>query len=72
MNSCTYAVRWDIEEPVMKDLREGRSFLDHQPLEYASQPNPLYIFLDESGDFNFSPRGTKYFTITAISLTIPI
>lgn len=29
--------------------------------------NCLYIFLDESGDFNFSPTGTKYFTLTTIS-----
>jgi hypothetical protein len=27
----------------------------------------LYLFLDESGDFNFSATGTKYFTFTAIT-----
>ena len=55
----------------MKDLREGRISLNHQALGYAIRMNPLYIFLDESGDFNFSLGGTKYFTLTAISLTRP-
>jgi len=27
---------------------------------------PLYIFLDEGGDFNFSPSGSKYFTMTCV------
>jgi hypothetical protein len=27
----------------------------------------LYIFLDESGDFNFSNTGSEFYTITAIS-----
>jgi hypothetical protein len=31
----------------------------------------LYIFLDEGGNFDFSPSGTKTFTITAISMTRP-
>ena len=31
----------------------------------------LYIFLDEGGNFDFSPSGTKYFTITSISTTRP-
>lgn len=26
----------------------------------------LYIFLDEGGDFNFSPTGTKFYTLTSI------
>jgi len=33
--------------------------------------NCLYIFLDEGGNFDFSPSGTKTFTITAISMTRP-
>lgn len=33
--------------------------------------NTLYIFLDESGNFDFSPSGTKYFILTALSTTIP-
>ncbi len=28
--------------------------------------SPLYIYIDEGGDFNFSPSGTKVYTITAI------
>jgi hypothetical protein len=31
----------------------------------------LYIFLDEGGNFDFSPNGTPYFTITAISTLRP-
>jgi len=31
----------------------------------------LYIFLDEAGNFDFSPGGTSYFTFTAFSLKRP-
>jgi hypothetical protein len=31
----------------------------------------LYVFLDEAGDFNFSPTGTKFFTLTAVTKTRP-
>ena len=31
----------------------------------------LYIFLDEGGNLDFSPTGTKYFTITALSKERP-
>lgn len=31
----------------------------------------LYIFLDEGGNFDFSPKGTKYFTLTAVSRDRP-
>jgi len=31
----------------------------------------LYIFLDEGGDLNFSPNGTKYFTLSCISKLRP-
>jgi len=34
-------------------------------------PHYLYIFLDEGGNFDFTPSGTKYFTITSISKTRP-
>jgi len=30
---------------------------------------PLNIFIDESGNFDFSPNGTKYFILTAVSTT---
>jgi len=33
--------------------------------------NFLYIFLDEGGNFDFSPNGTKYFTITSVSAIRP-
>ncbi len=32
----------------------------------------LYIFIDESGNFDFSPKGTSYFALTAISTTNPL
>ncbi len=32
----------------------------------------LYIFIDESGNFDFSPSGTKYFALTAISTILPL
>ena len=31
----------------------------------------LYIFLDEGGNFDFSPKGSKYFTLTCVSLFRP-
>lgn len=31
----------------------------------------LYIFLDEGGNFDFSPTGTKYFTLTSVSMCRP-
>ena len=31
----------------------------------------LYIFLDEGGDFNFSPSGTRFFTLTSIAKIRP-
>lgn len=32
----------------------------------------LYIFIDESGNFDFSPTGTKYFALTSISTISPL
>jgi hypothetical protein len=34
--------------------------------------NTLYIFLDESGNLDFSPKGTKYFSLTCISTLDPL
>ncbi len=34
--------------------------------------SPLYIFIDESGNFDFSPSGTKYFILTAVSTFQPL
>ncbi|MEW6200331.1 MAG: DUF3800 domain-containing protein [bacterium] len=31
----------------------------------------LYVFVDESGNFDFSPSGTKYFVLTALSTDSP-
>ena len=27
-----------------------------------------YLFLDEAGDFNFSPSGTKHFVLSSIAI----
>lgn len=32
----------------------------------------LYIFIDESGNFDFTPTGTKYFALTAVSTLSPL
>jgi hypothetical protein len=32
---------------------------------------PLYVFIDEGGDFNFSPSGSKFYTITATITDCP-
>jgi len=32
----------------------------------------LYIFIDESGNFDFSAKGTKYFALTAITTIAPL
>lgn len=38
----------------------------------ASAPAPsLYIFLDEGGNFDFSPGGTQYFTLTSVTASRP-
>lgn len=34
--------------------------------------NTLYIFIDESGNFDFSPVGTRYFVLTCISTLNPL
>lgn len=34
--------------------------------------NTLFIFIDESGNFDFSPTGTKHFILTAISTVTPL
>jgi hypothetical protein len=38
----------------------------------AQAPNTLYIFIDESGDFVFSKKGSDYFILTAISSLNPL
>lgn len=41
-----------------------------EDLQLAALP-PLYIFLDEGGNFDFSPTGSQYFTLTCVSLYRP-
>ena len=33
--------------------------------------NTLYLFIDESGNFDFSPNGTRFFVLTVMSATTP-
>lgn len=33
--------------------------------------NTLYLFIDESGNFDFSPNGTRFFVLTVLSTTNP-
>ena len=37
-----------------------------------SDKKTLFLFIDESGNFDFSPKGTKYFTLTAFATFDPI
>ena len=37
-----------------------------------TQPKILYLFIDESGNFDFTPKGTKYFTLTSFVTFDPI
>lgn len=37
-----------------------------------SEQKTLYIFIDESGNFDFTPTGTKYFAHTAVSTLTPL
>ncbi len=34
--------------------------------------SPLYLFIDESGNFDFSPKGTKFFTLTGFITSEPV
>ncbi|KMP11763.1 hypothetical protein UR09_02450 [Candidatus Nitromaritima sp. SCGC AAA799-A02] len=37
----------------------------------STAPRYLYIFLDEGGNLDFSPKGTKYFTMTSVAMVRP-
>lgn len=32
---------------------------------------PLYVFIDEGGDFNFSPKGSRFYSMTAVITHCP-
>jgi hypothetical protein len=40
-------------------------------LTTPAQKNVLYLFLDEGGNFDFSPTGTRYFTLTSVAMCRP-
>ena len=48
----------------MSDTQDKQSTL-------LPESNTAFIYLDESGDFNFSPTGTKYFILTCMVTTDP-
>lgn len=35
-------------------------------------PDTLFIFIDESGNFDFSPKGTRHFVMAAVSALAPL
>ncbi|MBL7020861.1 MAG: DUF3800 domain-containing protein [Nitrospinaceae bacterium] len=39
--------------------------------EQSTSPRSFFIFLDEGGNFDFSPTGTEYFTLTSVTLVRP-
>lgn len=41
-------------------------------MELDDSKKTLYIFIDESGNFDFTPNGTKYFVMTAVSTMTPL
>ena len=38
----------------------------------STEEKTLYLFIDESGNFDFSPKGTKYFILSAFATFDPI
>ena len=40
-------------------------------VESSTSRSVFYVFIDESGDFNFSPNGSRYFILTALSAVRP-
>ncbi|WBU61388.1 DUF3800 domain-containing protein [Paracoccus albus] len=41
-------------------------------LDISTEAAPtLYVFLDEGGNFDFSPSGSEYFTLTSVSMMRP-
>ena len=41
-------------------------------MKLSKQPKTLFLFIDESGNFDFSPKGTKYFVLTALATFDPL
>ena len=48
----------------MSDTQDDQNIL-------SAESNTAFIYLDESGDFNFSPTGTKYFVLTCMVTADP-
>lgn len=48
----------------------GRTVIFMMKLRWQPKKN-LYIFIDEGGDMVFSEKGTRYFTLTALTKTRP-
>src|SRR3989339_390513 len=45
--------------------------LYEEAIKLFQDKKTLYLFVDESGNFDFSPAGTKYFTLSAVSTFNP-
>lgn len=44
----------------------------HDTSQTEQEAKTLYLFIDESGNFDFSPKGTKYFTLTGLFTFDPV
>jgi hypothetical protein len=40
-------------------------------MSHSTEDNCIYIFLDEGGNLDFSPKGTKYFSLTSVTTCRP-
>ena len=38
----------------------------------TNSSSTLFVFIDESGNFDFSPKGTKYWVLTAVTTRVPM
>lgn len=45
--------------------------LNNDKIKITMANAPLYVYIDEGGDFNFSPSGSKVYTITAVITHAP-
>ncbi len=61
---------------VQREKLAGRSFAGmsepagNRRSKQGTAP-PLYVFLDEGGNLDFGPNGTRLFTLTAIAMRVP-
>lgn len=56
---CQSRLRWMVKNKTMK-------------MTALAQTKTLYLFIDESGNFDFSQKGSKYFVLTALATFDPL